>query len=92
MTEMLTNWGLSWVANHHQFLLGIAAGWAVAHVPLMVSFAFNQAMRVPYLRGLVLKNPEQIKAWIKEIEDTLEKEINEEVAGAKPEEKAEPKA
>lgn len=81
MTNLIAGWAL----NHKDFLIGLASGWAAAHVPLLVSFAFNQAMRVPYLRGLVLSNPTQIKAYLKEIEDTLDKEIDEEVENAKKE-------
>jgi len=76
---------MNWVVNHHEFLLGIAAGWAAANIPVLVGFVFDQAMKVPYLRALVLRNPAKIKAYIKEIEDALEKEIDEEVELSKKE-------
>ncbi len=79
------NMAMNWVVNHHEFLLGIAAGWAAANIPVLVGFVFDQAMKVPYLRSLVLRNPAKIKAYIKEIEDALEKEIDEEVENSKKE-------
>jgi len=80
MTDMIVNFVLA----HREYLYGFAIGYALGHVPQMVSFAFNTAMKVPFIRAAVLSNPEQLKKMIDEIEQTLDKEIDEEVAASKP--------
>ena len=73
----------SWAANHQQFLIGAAAGWGLNHIPLLVGLAFHQAMRWPWLRGLIIKNPEQAKALIAEVAKELEADIDKESAPPK---------
>jgi len=71
---------VGYVVSHQQYFLGIATGYAVAHIPEATLFAFHQAMRVPWFRAAVLANPEKSKAILKQIESELEKDIDAEAA------------
>lgn len=69
---------VSWATSHQQFVEGLAMGWALNHVPLVAGWAFHQALKWPWLRAAILKNPEQAKAIIDQVSKELEKDIDEE--------------
>lgn len=71
---------LSFVVNHREYFMGVASGYAVAHIPQAVCFAFHYAMKVPWFRAAILANPAQAKSIIRAIEQELEKDIDAEVA------------
>lgn len=70
---------MSFLMSHQDYIIGIAVGYALANIPQMVGIVFNAAMKVPFLRAAVLKNPEGIKKAIDEVEQAIDKEIDEEV-------------
>lgn len=72
----MTDFAISWVLGHQQFFIGAATGYAIAHIPEAVYFAFHQAMKIPWLRVAVVKNPEQAKNILRLIESELEKDID----------------
>ena len=74
---------LTWAAHHQQYFLGLATGYAVAHIPEAVCYAFHLAMRVPWLRAAIVADPAKAKSIIKAIETELEKDIDAEAAQAK---------
>lgn len=79
----------SFIVNHHEYFVGIASGLALAHVPEMTLFAFHYAMKVPWFRSVVLSDPKRSKAVIAQIEQALEKGIDEEAQKADAEKAAE---
>ena len=76
MSQMLLNFALS----HQQYFLGLATGYAIAHIPEAVLFVFHLAMKIPWLRAAVVANPAKAKAIIDAIHDELDKDIDAEVA------------
>jgi hypothetical protein len=78
MQDIIVNYALA----HKDYFYGIATGYALSHIPQAVHYAFHFAMKWPWLRSLVLRDPAQSKAVIDEVAKDLEKEIDEE-SGAK---------
>lgn len=71
---------ISFLFNHQDYFLGLATGYALSHIPQMISGIFNAAMKVPMIRNYVLAHPEELKKAIDEVEQALDREIDEEVA------------
>jgi hypothetical protein len=75
---------ISFITNHQQYFLGLATGWAFAHIPAAVLLAFHLAMKIPWLRAQVVANPAQAKAIIDAIHTELDKDIDDEAKAAAP--------
>jgi hypothetical protein len=75
---------ISFITNHQQYFLGLATGWAFAHIPAVVLAAFHLAMKIPWLRAQVVANPAQAKAIIDAIHTELDKDIDDEAKAAAP--------
>lgn len=67
---------LNFALAHKDYLYGVASGYALTHVPQATAFAFHQAMRIPLLRELVLKNPDESKKVLDDIATELKKDID----------------
>ena len=80
MSNIILNFALA----HREYFLGLACGYAVAHIPEAVAFVFHQAMRIPWLRAAVVANPAKAKALIDAIQTELDKDIDAESAAAAP--------
>lgn len=74
---------MNFVIAHKDYFLGLATGYALEHVPQAVAFLFHQAMRWPWLRGAILKDPARAKALVDSIRDELDKDIDAEAQAAK---------
>ena len=74
---------LNFVVAHQQYFLGIASGYAIAHIPAAVLLAFHLAMKIPWLRNQVVSNPAQAKAIVNAIQTALDADIDAEAAAAK---------
>lgn len=79
---MIANAAEAFIMGHQGWFIGLAIGWILAHIPQIVLGSFKQAMKIPWVRGAVLKNPKQAKAIIDQIANELEKDIDEEVSHA----------
>jgi hypothetical protein len=77
------NIAISFIQAHQQYFIGIATGWAFAHIPAVVLAVFRLAMRIPWLRAAVIANPAQAKAVIDSIQAELDRDIDAEAASAK---------
>lgn len=77
------NLAISFIQAHQQYFIGIATGWAFAHIPAVVLAVFRLAMRIPWLRAAVVANPAQAKAVIDSIQAELDRDIDAEAASAK---------
>lgn len=77
---MFMNMAMSWVTNHQDFLLGLASGWAVVHIPLLTRLAFRQAMKIEPLRRFVVANAQTIIEGLDEIHQEIDSDIEAEVA------------
>ena len=75
---------ISFVTNHQQYFLGLATGWAFAHIPAVVLAAFHLAMKIPWLRAQVVANPAQAKAIVDAIHDELDRDIDAEAKASAP--------
>lgn len=76
----MTNLIINWAMNHQQYFIGLATGYALAHIPAMVLYAFQLAMKIPWLRAQVVANPKQAKEIVDAIAKELDKDIDEEAA------------
>lgn len=81
---MIANAAEAFIISHQGWFIGLAIGWVLAHIPQIVLGSFKQAMKIPWIRNAVLKNPKQAKAIINQIADELEKDIDEEVSQEQP--------
>ena len=81
---------LNFIAAHQQYFLGIASGYAIAHIPWVVLIAFHAAMKIPWLRAQVVSNPAQAKAIVDAIMQELDRDIDAEAASAQPTAPAQP--
>ena len=77
------NLAISFIQAHQQYFIGIATGWAFAHIPAVVLAVFRLAMRIPWLRAAVVANPAQAKAVIDSIQAELDRDIDAEAASSK---------
>lgn len=73
---------LNFIVAHQQYFLGIASGFAIAHIPAVVLLVFHLAMKIPWLRSQVVSNPTQAKAIVDAIQNELDKDIDDEAAQA----------
>jgi predicted NBD/HSP70 family sugar kinase len=80
MSNLLINWAL----DHQQYFIGLASGYALAHIPAMVLYAFKLAMKVPWLRAQVVANPKQAKEIVDAIAKELDKDIDNEASASQP--------
>lgn len=71
---------VGFLVSHHQLIEGAVIGFAFAHVPQVVAFAFHQAMRIPMLRAAVVKDPAKAKALVDSIAAEVDKNIDAEAA------------
>lgn len=74
--DMAVNYALA----HREFVYGAACAWALSHVALAVRFLFGLAMKLPWLRALVVGNPDQAKQVIDEAATELKADIDAEAA------------
>ena len=74
MTNLIINFALA----HQEFVYGAAAGYAIGHIPQMTLMVFHLAMKIPWLRAAIIKDPKKAKAIIDAIHDELDKDIDEE--------------
>ena len=74
---------LNFVVAHQQYFLGIASGYAIAHIPAAVLVVFHLAMKIPWLRSAVVNNPAQAKQIIDSIQKAIDDDIDAEAAAAK---------
>ena len=74
---------LNFLVAHQEYFLGIASGFAIAHIPAAVLLAFHLAMKIPWLRNQVVSNPTQAKAIIDAIQKAIDDDIDAEAASAK---------
>lgn len=69
---------LSYAVNHQELVYGFVAGWLLRNPAQVVRIVFNALVKIPGVHDFVVKNAPTIKAWVKEGEAELEKEIDEE--------------
>ena len=77
------NLAISFIQAHQQYFIGIATGWAFAHIPAVVLAVFRLAMRIPWLRAAVVANPAQAKQIIDSIQKAIDDDIDAEAASSK---------
>lgn len=78
------NFVMNLAVSHQEYLLGIASGYTLAHIPEATIFAFHLAMKIPWFRTAVISKPERSKAIIDAISGELKKDIDEEAKAATP--------
>ncbi len=69
------NWALHWALGHQQYLIGIASGYAAAHLRQVFDYLYDKADSFPAFHSFVTSHSDEIESGIAELADEAKKKI-----------------
>lgn len=74
------NWALTWLANHQQWLQGVALGIVLSNPITCGIILFNLALKIPGFGPWVAKNPDEAKSWFEGFSKGVDQAVDKYVA------------